>query len=212
MFTGLIETIGQVKQATRRGSGMTLRIQARMSPFENAEGDSIAVNGLCLTATDVGTDSFSADVSSESIERSILGELRGGDPVNLERALRLGDRLGGHMVSGHIDGVGTIVAIEQKSEFQKITFSAPEPVMLYLVEKGSVAIDGISLTVNGVQGDKFWVMVIPETLKRTILAGKAQGRKVNIESDLLGKYVARLLGKADTTDITMKKLLEEGYL
>ncbi|ABO50609.1 riboflavin synthase, alpha subunit [Desulforamulus reducens MI-1] len=156
-------------------------------------GDSIAVNGVCLTATTFGEGVFVADVMAETLAKTNLRDLRPGSQVNLERALRLGDRLGGHMVSGHVDGVGTIAGKEKHDIATLITIQAPPQVMKYIIKKGSIAIDGTSLTVVDFEGDKFQVSLIPHTAHATVLGNKKIGDSVNLESDVLGKYIERLL-------------------
>lgn len=215
MFTGLIERIGEIKNKTPKGDGIRFEIIAGSGPYELSPGDSVAVDGLCLTATSVINNGFTVDVSRESMARSTLQSIKAGARVNLERALRLGDRLGGHLVSGHIDAVGRIVECRPSREFSRITIAAPPEIMALVVEKGSIAVDGISLTVNGLKADRFWLMIIPETIARTTLGAKKPGQEVNLETDLIGKYVARLLGKTKETaddDSLMKKLREEGFL
>jgi len=212
MFTGLIERIGTLKGVRRSASGAVFEIDPGPA-FEISLGDSVAVDGVCLTATSITSDSFSVDVSPESLSRSSLGDAGPGAALNLERALRLGDRLGGHLVAGHVDAMGKIAEKRASGAFTSYTFTAPPEVMMLVVEKGSVAIDGISLTVNDVGRDRFGIMVIPETLSRTTLADKKAGDAVNLETDMLGKYVARLMGKGHSDDDElMKKLMEEGFI
>jgi len=214
MFTGLIERVGVVARAARKGGGVELFIETGAEPFEVGEGDSVAVDGVCLTATSVSGAGFSVDVSRESLDRSTLGAAKAGGKVNLERALRLGDRLGGHLVTGHVDAVGRISETRPESGFTRITIAAPPEVINLTVEKGSIAVDGISLTVNAVSADSFQLTIIPETIERTTLAAKRPGDQVNLETDLIGKYVAKLIGKDPSTkdsDI-MKKLMEEGFI
>ena len=214
MFTGLIETSGKVRETRPQGLALRLEIEPETSPFEVAKGDSVAVDGLCLTVVERTPRSFSLQVSSESLQRSTLGRLRVGGRVNLERALRLGDRLGGHWVQGHVDGVGGIEEKRPEGEFVRLVISAPAEILRYAVDKGSMAVDGISLTVNGVAADRFWVMLIPETLRRTTLGDKAIRSRVNLEADLLAKYVERLLaGRSGSSGgLTLDKLGEEGFL
>ena len=213
MFTGLIETTGKVKEAEPKGGALGLGIAPESTPFAIELGDSVAVDGLCLTVVERPAWGFRLQVSSESLARSTLGELRVGSRVNLERALRLSDRLGGHLVQGHVDGVGRIEAKRPEGEFVRMVFSAPAEVLRYAVEKGSVAVDGISLTINGVSSDQFWVMLIPETLRRTTLGAKPLRSRVNLEADLLAKYVERLLAgrTAGSAGLTLEKLKEEGF-
>jgi riboflavin synthase len=191
---------------------MELSISCGLPTDEIKPGDSIAVDGACLTVTSIQPQGFSVDVSSETLQRTTLGRKRAGDRVNLERALRLGDRLGGHLVSGHIDGLGVLGTREKSGEFIRLVFGAPEQLLKYIIEKGSVAIDGISLTVNSVTGRDFSVMIIPHTLEKTTLAGKGPGDQVNVENDLIGKYVEKLLGKRDAdTGITLDFLAKHNF-
>jgi riboflavin synthase len=192
MFTGLIADLGRVTALEQNGAGATLRIGTRLAR-ELTEGDSIAVNGVCLTATDVRDASFEAQAMSETLERSCLGELRPGSPVNLELPLRAGDRLGGHIVQGHVDGTGTVGEVRDDG-FARILEIEIEPELeRYLVQKGSVAVDGVSLTVSRVLEHGFTVSLIPETLTRTSLGGIAKGAQVNIEVDILAKHAERLI-------------------
>ena len=192
MFTGLIADLGSVAKLERDGEGATLRISSRLAG-ELGEGDSVAVNGVCLTAVDVDQESFGAQAMNETLARSSLGELRAGSPVNLELALRAQDRLGGHVVQGHVDGLATVRAVREEG-FSRVLEIDLEPRLLrYLVEKGSVAIDGVSLTVSALDDDGFAVSLIPETLSRTNLGGLGEGAPVNIEVDVLAKHVERLL-------------------
>ncbi|HUT55673.1 MAG TPA: riboflavin synthase [bacterium] len=215
MFTGLIERTGIIKAQVQKGPGVVLEVSTAPGPYELAKGDSVAVDGLCLTATAVTADGFKVDVSGESLSRSTLKAARAGTRVNLERALRLGGRLGGHLVSGHVDAVGKIAERRPRGEFAIVTIAAPREVMALVIEKGSIAVDGVSLTVNTFTNDRFSMMIIPETLARTTLGWKKTGDEVNLETDLIGKYVARLLGKSrpgsDDAEL-MKKLMEEGFI
>lgn len=194
MFTGLIETVGSVRTLKRVGGGGRLSIAASLSARELQLGESIAVNGACLTVVEFGEGYFVADVSPETLERTTLTTLAPRSKVNLERALRLGDRLGGHLVSGHIDAVAEVVERRQDANAIRFTFRLPNEFLSYLVEKGSVAIDGISLTVNQVGTEVFSVAIIPHTLEQTTLADLQTGGRVNVEVDILAKYVERLLG------------------
>ncbi|MEW6696159.1 MAG: riboflavin synthase [Bacillota bacterium] len=172
-------------------------------------GDSIAVNGVCLTVTTFGEGAFTADVMAETLAKTNLRDLRPGSKVNLERALRLGDRLGGHLVSGHVDGVGTIAALEKYDIATLVTVQAPSQVMKYTIKKGSVAIDGTSLTVVDLDQDKFQVSLIPHTAHATVLGSKKVGETVNLEADMLGKYIERLLqGREEQTPRNSKLNLE----
>lgn len=193
MFTGLVEELG-VLQAIRHGADSAqLSIAASKIVEDIKIGDSIAVNGVCLTAVKFNSQGFIADVMAETLAKTSLGNLKPGDRVNLERALRLGDRLGGHLVSGHIDGVGTIARRETLDIAILITINAPPEVMRYIIKKGSVAIDGTSLTVVDFNEKSFQVSIIPHTAHETTLGFKMPGDTVNLEGDVIGKYIERLL-------------------
>jgi riboflavin synthase len=192
MFTGLIEDLGEVAAVTAVPQGMRLSVRTKLTGLTH--GASIAIDGACMTAIDLPAGSFAADVSQESLDRTTLGALKPGDKVNLERPLALGDRLGGHMVLGHVDGVGEIVKREPVGNGEKITLKLPEGLAKYVVEKGSIALDGISLTVNSLPAaDLIELFIIPETLRATTWGRKPVGSQVNIEVDILGKHVERLL-------------------
>ncbi|MDY6953594.1 MAG: riboflavin synthase [Thermodesulfobacteriota bacterium] len=191
MFTGIIEGLGSVKSAIDTGGGMRMHIQGDF-PLEGIRvGDSIAVNGACLTAVEIGKSAFSVDVAPETLSRTTLGHMKVGDRVNLERALCLGDRLSGHLVTGHIDGIGTVKSRRPLANAILFAFTVPEALSRYIVEKGSVAIDGISLTVNACDHRGFEVSVIPHTASITTMGLRRPGDSVNIETDLVGKYVER---------------------
>lgn len=192
MFTGLIADLGSVSALERDAEGATLTIHTPLAA-ELAEGDSIAVNGVCLTATGVGAETFKAQAMIETLERSSLGALAVGAPVNLELALRADGRLGGHIVQGHVDGTGTLSEVREQGFSRVLSFQAPAALARYLVEKGSVAIDGVSLTVSAVHEHGFSVSLIPETLRRTSLGRAAVGDRANIEVDILAKHVERLM-------------------
>lgn len=194
MFTGLIEEVGRVLALHAQAKGARIEVGASRALEDLAPGSSIAVDGACLTAIAVRPGAFAADLSPETVSRTTLGRRRAGEPVNLERPLRPTDRLGGHFVTGHVDGLGRILARAPVSESWLFTFAAPPAVHALLVPKGSVAVDGISLTVVDVLADGFSVAIIPHTLRATSLGAKAIGDPVNLEADLLGKYVQRLLG------------------
>jgi riboflavin synthase len=194
LFTGLVADLGTVTAVDRDGEGARLRVSTSLAP-EVAEGDSVAVNGVCLTATDVGDGGFAADAMEETLRRSSLGGLRAGDRVNLELALRASDRLGGHVVQGHVDGLGTIAAIREEGFSRVVTVDAPAELLRYVVEKGSIAVNGVSLTVSALQSLSFDVSLIPETLERTTFGGAEVGARVNLEVDVLAKYVERLTTK-----------------
>ena len=193
MFTGLVAAKGTVESAERSGDGVRLTVATDLAG-ELARGDSVAVNGVCLTAVDIGSGSFRADVVQETLERSSLGPLGEGDPVNLELPLRAGDRLGGHMVQGHVDGTGTIDSSGEDGFGRRLRVACGTELLRYIVEKGSVAVDGVSLTVASVDDEAFEIALIPETLERTTLGDAAPGRTVNLEVDILAKYVEKLHG------------------
>jgi riboflavin synthase len=192
MFTGLIAGLGSVSALERDSTGATLTIATSLAE-ELREGDSIAVNGVCLTATEVGDQSFSAQAMLETLERSSLGQLEPGGQVNLELALRAGDRLGGHVVQGHVDGTGSVLDRRQEGFSRVLEIEIEPRLARYLVEKGSVAVDGVSLTVSALGERGFAVSLIPETLQRTSLGEIATGSLVNIEVDILAKHVERLM-------------------
>lgn len=193
MFTGIIEEIGVIKKITKGANSAKLLIQCDKVLGEIKLGDSICTNGVCLTVTDIKEDSLQADVMAETLLRSNLAKLTLGSEVNLERALTLTSRLGGHIVSGHIDGVGKITSLKRIDNSIEITIETKMAILKYIVEKGSITIDGISLTVTYVDNKTFKVCIIPHTGKETILLKKKAGETVNLECDILGKYVERLL-------------------
>ena len=194
MFTGIIEEIGHVNNVKKGTASAILTIQAEKVLKGTHIGDSIAVNGVCLTVTGIYDNTFTADVMHETLNRSSLGALGVKSPVNLERAMLAGGRFGGHIVSGHIDGTGTIRDVRRDGNAVWYTIQAPEPILRLIVEKGSIAIDGISLTVARVDHVSFSVSIIPHTLQETALAFKRAGDIVNLENDCIGKYVAKLMG------------------
>lgn len=213
MFTGLIECTGRVVALRRGGERAVLEVSAPLPISEVCIGDSIAVNGACLTVVAMQGDRFSFDVSPETVTRTTFATLQPGSPVNLERALRLGGRLDGHLVTGHIDCVGRLESRTNQGNAVVLEFSLPREQARMLVEKGSVAIDGISLTVNGVTDSGFSVSIIPHTLEKTTLTAVGPGREVNIETDVIGKYVARLVGPhAGKGGLTMEKLMQNGFI
>lgn len=193
MFTGIIEEIGMIRSVKRNSRSALLTIQARMVLDDLKTGDSIAVNGICLTATSVGTGSFTADVMNETLLRTSMAGQTGTKRVNLERAMPAGGRFGGHIVSGHIDGTGRITAIRRDGIAVWYTITTTPAIMWYIIEKGSVAIDGISLTVASVAAGSFCVSVIPHTAGQTILPELRIGSVVNLENDMIGKYTETLL-------------------
>ncbi|MFR9776196.1 riboflavin synthase [Micromonospora sp. MS34] len=195
MFTGIVEELGEIVRTTDTGGDSALvAIRGPLVTSDARHGDSIAVNGVCLTVVDVDGGVFTADVMGETLRRTALGALRPGDPVNLERAAALGSRLGGHIVQGHVDGVGEVVSREPAAQWETVRFRLPAALARYVVEKGSVTVDGVSLTVAEVGDDWFAVGLIPTTLKLTTLGAKGAGDPVNLEVDVLAKYVERLLG------------------
>ncbi len=192
MFTGLVEQQGTVERVTA-GAVTDVWIAARFDePYRH--GESIACDGVCLTVVESRDGAFRVQAAPETLRRSTLGEWRAGTKVNLERALRVGDRLGGHWVQGHVDGVAAVLESRPEGGAQVLTFSLPEALAPYFVEKGSVCLDGVSLTLTAVGADRFSVMLIPETQARTTLGKKGAGAKVNVEADVIGKYVARMMG------------------
>ena len=193
MFTGLVADVGTVAAVEDGGEGVRLAIGTSLAR-ELRVGDSVAVNGVCLTATTVEADSFAADVMLETLRRSSLGAVREGGPVNLELPLRAADRFGGHFVQGHVDGVGTVTGLQQDGFSRVVTIEAGPEVLRYVVEKGSIAVDGVSLTVASVSDDTLSVALIPETLERTNLGAAEAGAIVNLEVDVLAKYVEKLAG------------------
>ncbi len=193
MFTGIIEEVGTVQSLTRGRDGATLEVRADRVLEDLKVGDSLAVNGVCLTLTHLGAGTFSADLSPETLRVTNLGALQKDGGVNLERPLRLSDRLGGHLVLGHVDGVGKVRARRQQGDALILAIEVPKELEPYCVPKGSIAVDGVSLTINTVPGSTFEVVLIPHTVQATTLGTRHPGARVNIETDIIGKYVARLL-------------------
>ena len=193
MFTGIIEELGRVREIEQRGEDARIVIEARAVTEGSREGDSISVNGVCLTALDVTPDSFAADVSKETLFRSTLGQLQAGSPVNLERAVTPATRLGGHIVQGHVDARGEFLASENHGDSWTFRFSYPKEIARYLVLKGSVAVEGISLTIANLTNDHFEIAVIPKTLELTNFSQLKPGDAVNLEADVIAKYVERML-------------------
>ena len=215
MFTGIVEETGTVAGIKKGTVSEVLSIRGPVVTSDAKVGDSIAVNGVCLTVTHFGGGTFRADVMNETLSRSSLGSLTSGSPVNLERAMAAGGRFGGHIVSGHIDGTGTISDISNDGIAVWYTISASPALLRYIVEKGSIAIDGISLTVAKVTDTAFSVSIIPHTAAQTILGSKKVGDIVNLENDIIGKYVEKLMKPADDTpkpsNITMDFLMKNGF-
>jgi riboflavin synthase len=193
MFTGLIEQVGTIDDLERRDDGLSIRIACALHPYEL--GESIAVNGTCLTVKSFSEGHFEADASLETLDKTNLADLSEGDRVHLERALALGDRLGGHLVTGHVDGVGTLAARTPEGDYVHASFEVPERLAPFLAPKGSITVNGVSLTVNTVAGTRFDVMLVPYTLDGTTFGEMPNGTRVNLEVDILAKYVASLMGK-----------------
>lgn len=195
MFTGIIQAIGTIAAVDPRGGDLRLRIDCGALDLGGvARSDSIAVSGVCLTAIELGARQFAADVSRETLACTTLGALRVGDAVNLEKALRVGDALGGHLVAGHVDGVGHVLDVRDDARSQRWRFTAPAELARYIASKGSICIDGVSLTVNEVDGASFGVNLIPHTVAMTTFGQRRPGAAVNLEVDLLARYVERMLG------------------
>jgi len=192
MFTGLVQDRGRIEAVDTTADGVRLRVDSAVAS-ELREGDSVSVEGVCLTATAVDSAGFDADIMSETLQRSTLGDLRAGSSVNLELPLRAGDRLGGHVVQGHVDGIGEIGDVAQEGFSRRVFVSAPAELLRYVVEKGSIAVAGVSLTVAEVSDEGFAVALIPETLERTTLGDLEGGERVNLEVDVLAKHVEKLL-------------------
>ncbi len=195
MFTGLVEALGIVQSLEAESAGRRLVVAAPRLAGELQLGESVAVNGVCLTVIQTEEDAFAFQVGPETLQRTNLGSLRPGDGVNLERALRVGDRLGGHWVQGHVDGVGRIVSRRRDGDFESVAFSCPAELTAQMVPKGSVAVDGVSLTLVSVEATGFSVMLIPHTLIETTLGRKQAGDPVNLETDILAKYVQKALNR-----------------
>jgi riboflavin synthase len=194
MFTGLVEATARVSRVDPDGDGVRLEVETPLAA-ELQQGDSVAVNGVCLTAIEPQADGFKADVMAETLRRSSLGPLSAGDSVNLELPLRASDRLGGHVVQGHVDGTGVVESVQDEGFARVVRINADGSLLRYVVEKGSIAVDGVSLTVAEVDDDGFAVSLIPETLERTTLGQAAPGRVVNLEVDVLAKYVEKLVAR-----------------
>lgn len=212
MFTGIVEEMGVVKAVDKTLAGIRVRLLAKRILDDLSPGASVSVNGACLTVVDVDAEGFAVDVSPETLSVTTLGELTTGDPVNLERAMRLSERIGGHLVSGHVDGVGAILSRQQDGNAILLAIDAPPDIMRYCVPKGSVTVDGISMTINEVQERSFGLAVIPHTAQNTTLGVKQAGARVNLESDLIGKYVERLLQERGQLAKKPAPVIDKDYL
>jgi riboflavin synthase len=211
MFTGIVEELGSVKTLRRDTGAARLTVSASLVLGGTVLGDSISVNGVCLTVVEMGKSQFSADVALETLKVTNLGDLTVGQQVNLERALQLSARIGGHLVSGHVDAVGRIRAKKQEGNSWRMSIDTPAPVLRYIIKKGSVAIDGISLTVADVDASGFSIAMIPHTAKLTTLGAKHAGDSVNLETDLIGKYVEKLLSGRIEGGVSLELLQKNGF-
>ncbi|SFW57971.1 riboflavin synthase [Luteibacter sp. UNCMF366Tsu5.1] len=212
MFTGIIQAVGRIARLEPRGGDVRLTVDtADLDMADVALGDSIAVSGVCLTVISFDASHFAADVSNETLAHTTLGKHKAGDPVNLEKALRLADRLGGHLVSGHVDGTGKVVSVLPDARSQRWTFEVPADLARYIAHKGSVCIDGTSLTVNEVDGQRFGVNLIPHTVAHTVFAARRAGDAVNIEVDVVARYVERLLAAGGGPRLDEAFLKQHGF-
>lgn len=212
MFTGIVQATGTIVRIEPRGGDVRLRIRCPDLDLGSVgRGDSIAVNGICLTAVSVDEDGFEADVSRETLRRTTLGAAKAGIRVNLEKALTLATPLGGHLVTGHVDGIAEILERTEEGRSIRFVLSTPDDLARYVARKGSVCIDGVSLTVNGVDGRRFEVNIVPHTVQVTNLDEWIPGRPVNLEVDIVARYLERLLGEGAPTGLTMEKIKEAGF-
>ena len=212
MFTGIIQSVGRIARLEPRGGDLRLHVGTVDLDIADVQlGDSIAVSGVCLTAVALSAQGFAADVSNETLSLTTLGALKAGDPVNLEKALRLADRLGGHLVSGHVDGLGKVASIVPDGRSQRWSFEVPATLARYIAAKGSVCIDGTSLTVNEVAGTRFGVNLIPHTVERTAFHVRRVGDAVNIEVDVIARYVERLIGGEAAPKLDEAFLKQHGF-
>lgn len=213
MFTGIIEELGKIQSLKKRGDGARIKVSAKIVTKDSQEGDSIAVNGVCLTALDIKPDSFAADVSGETLDKSTLGNLKIGSGVNLERAVTPSTRLGGHIVQGHVDARGEFISAKQDGDFWTVRIGFPKEIGQYLVYKGSISVEGISLTIAELKEDYFSIAVIPKTWQLTNLSTLKPGDEVNLETDVIAKYVERIMiyGQRKPEGITMEKLQKLGF-
>lgn len=216
MFTGIIEAVGKISTMESRGGDMRLRIDTNKLDMSDVKlGDSIAVSGVCLTAIEFDEKSFLADVSGETLAHTTLGSLAKGDDVNLEKALTPSSRLGGHMVSGHVDGVGEVISRSKDARSVRFQLRTPKELTRYIAKKGSICIDGISLTVNDIDGERFDLNIVPHTLEQTTMASFEPGRKVNLEVDVIARYLEQLIKAGDglaTNGISFDLLQEQGFV
>ena len=217
MFTGIIQAVGSIRRREPRGDDMRMVIATGGLELSAVKiGDSIAVNGVCLTAVTLAADSFAADVSAETLQRSSLGALAEGDPVNLELALTLATPLGGHLVSGHVDGLGEVLERHPEGRSERFRIRAPDRLARYIAEKGSICVDGVSLTVNAVEGSVFDLNIVPHTLAATTLGDFRPGRKVNLEVDLIARYLERLMlgerAAQGNGGVTLDALRQHGFI
>jgi len=216
MFTGIIEETGKISSLTNRGDGARIKIAASVVTKDTLEGDSIAVNGVCLTALNIKPDGFTADVSNETLNRSTLGNLNIGSKVNLERAVTVSTRLGGHIVQGHVDARGKFLAAEQDGDFWTVKIGYPKEIGQYLVYKGSISVEGISLTIANLSDESFDIAIIPKTWEQTNLSTLKNGDAVNLEADVIAKYVERIMlygkGASKKEEITIEKLTKLGFV
>ena len=213
MFTGIVKARGAIGAIEKRGGDVRLRVTAAGLPWSDyAVGDSISVNGVCLTAVHLLDDGFDTDVSVETLDVTTLKQLAVGDAVNLEPALRVGDALGGHLVSGHVDGIGKVTSRADDARSIRMNFEVPAELSRYIAKKGSICVDGVSLTINEVSGNRFEVNIIPHTAEVTIIGGYAIGTVVNIEVDLVARYIERLLDRGDGDGMSMEFLKANGYV
>lgn len=212
MFTGIIQSVGRIARLEPRGGDVRLYVDTADLDLSDVQlGDSIAVSGVCLTAVTLEPRGFGADVSNETLSLTTLGKHKAGDPVNLEKALRLADRLGGHLVSGHVDGVGKVVSVRPDGRSLRWVFEAPASLSRYIAAKGSICIDGTSLTVNEVNGHRFGVNLIPHTVEHTAFKARRPGDAVNLEVDVVARYIERLIGSGEPPRLDENFLKQHGF-
>ncbi len=218
MFTGIIQAVGEIAELQPRGGDMRLRVHSGKLPLDDVQlGDSICTSGVCLTVVELPGDGFWADVSVESLTLTTLGELKPGSKVNLEKSLTPASRLGGHIVSGHVDGVGEVLSLQADARSTRYVIRAPDDLARYIAHKGSICIDGTSLTVNAVNGAEFDLNIIPQTMAETVFGGYTAGTKVNLEVDVIARYLERLVlgdkaAQPDAVGLSLETLAEHGFL